>query len=92
MNGQQESQASRPSLTATKQKLNIVTVSHCEIQRATYLPSEVRLDLAPFRMRSKTTVELLQQRHDGVELLRRNLIGNGFGCCLNLFSVRDGAL
>jgi hypothetical protein len=84
VNCEQEGQPCSTPLAATEKKLDIVSVSDGKVQRASHSPAKVRLNLNPFSERPQPPIELLEQWHDSVKLLRKYLIGHRLGARIYL--------
>src|ERR1035441_3595240 len=84
MYSKQESQPCSAALPAAKEELRIVPISHDEIQRSPDLSAKIRLNLCPISVRPQSPVQLLEQRHNSIELLHQDFIRNGLRCCFHL--------
>src|ERR1700674_1414335 len=92
MYSKQESQPCSAALPATKEELRIVPISHDEIQRSPDLSAEIRLNFCPISVRPQSPVQLLEQRHNCIELLHQDFICNCLRCSFHLPPSLDGSL
>src|SRR5262245_5288798 len=74
VNGEEERNPRCSTLSTAEQELGILPVAHCENERGTYSSSKIGFNLSPVSVRSQALIQLLGQRHNGIELFRDDLI------------------